>query len=488
MRTSIFLVALLACAGCVQYASAARNMQQGAASATAARSLPPWMPTRDAAGVWHPAANVTVDFSKLTLADLPSPEVFLQAALLSPFAPPQLPLDKILNNTFAKPGALLKLPIVANDWIKLLQNAGSFVTTSMPGFIQTALDKLLKGVSVNDKPLAELPLLANTTIDAVKALGALPQLLNITATGVQLPKLLAGGAVSLDLGLPKNLSLGLPQGVTLPKELQESLASLEELKKIPTLLAGLPKDLTAEELKKVPAVMQQIAGVASSVAEDFAKGLASVPLAKLAPPKLPSIDELTELQLPDLDELKAMLKSRVNIDLPDVPPMQDLLLNLTKTLPQVLSKAGLNVTLPAISADGIQAAFKLATKEGLFVQDLSGRTDVLATLSALPTKVPTLQKMLRDVFPNPKEWPRLEQSLNHLQEALVKVSSTAQTVLHPAGAPAAPAEENLKNLQEVKLQMEEQARKRASRANREQERDAWAKIKARAVESPDERI
>lgn len=79
----------------------------------------------------------------------------------------------------------------------------------------------MDGISVNGKPLSDLSGLQNTAIDASKALKALPQLLNMTMMGMDVAKISA---------MAEKLNIKLP---TLTNEMS---SSIDELKKLPTLL------------------------------------------------------------------------------------------------------------------------------------------------------------------------------------------------------------------------------------------------------------
>jgi hypothetical protein len=95
-------------------------VQQAAALRTAELKaspllLYPWMPWRNENGVWVAAAEPNPDFSKMTLSDLPAPELYLPVALTSPYPVPQVPLEQIINNTIAHLNDA-KLPKSAKDW------------------------------------------------------------------------------------------------------------------------------------------------------------------------------------------------------------------------------------------------------------------------------------------------------------------------------------------------------------------------------------
>lgn len=79
----------------------------------------------------------------------------------------------------------------------------------------------LEGINLGGKPLTALPALQNATIDASKALKALPQLMNITMMGMDVAKLSA---------MADKLN------IKLPAISNEAKSSLEDLKKLPALL------------------------------------------------------------------------------------------------------------------------------------------------------------------------------------------------------------------------------------------------------------
>lgn len=180
----------------------------------------PWMPWKNEEGVWQKPADPNVDFSKMTLSDLPAPDLYLQVVLTSPYPVPQVPLEKVINNTIASLSDK-KLPSSAKQWVQMAGNAGTFVAKSMPFFMQRALQVFLDGINLGGKPLTQLPALQDAPIDASKALRALPQLLNITMAGLD-PTKIQGMADKLNIKLP-----ALSPEVT---------NSLEDLKKLPALL------------------------------------------------------------------------------------------------------------------------------------------------------------------------------------------------------------------------------------------------------------
>lgn len=89
----------------------------------------------------------------------------------------------------------------------------------------------MDGINVNGKPLTALPGLQETSIDASKALRALPQLLNMTMMGMDVQKI-SHMAEKLNIKLP---------AIT-----NEMSSSIEELKKLPNLLqVGVGKEGSA---------------------------------------------------------------------------------------------------------------------------------------------------------------------------------------------------------------------------------------------------
>jgi hypothetical protein len=146
--------------------------------------------------------------------------VCLQVALTSPYAVPQVPLERVINNTIAglNDG---KLPSSAKQWVQMAGNAGSFVAKNMPFFMARALQVFMEGISVGGKPLTALPALQDTAIDASKALKALPQLLNMTMMGMDVAKITE---------MAEKLNIKMP---TITNEMS---SSIEELKKLPTLM------------------------------------------------------------------------------------------------------------------------------------------------------------------------------------------------------------------------------------------------------------
>jgi len=218
-REQAFIISLLHVvwyAGTVQDAAALRKADVAASPLLAY----PWMPWKDDQGVWQKAADPHVDFSKMTLQDLPAPDLYLQVVLTSPYPVPQVPLEKVINNTIASLNDK-KLPLSARQWVQMAGNAGTFVAKSLPFFMQRSLQVFLEGINLGGKPLTQLPALQDTAIDASKALRALPQLLNITMAGMDVAKISAM-AEKLNIKLPALSS--------------EAAHSLEDLKKLPTLL------------------------------------------------------------------------------------------------------------------------------------------------------------------------------------------------------------------------------------------------------------
>jgi hypothetical protein len=126
----------------------------------------------------------------------------------------------VINNTIAglNDG---KLPSSAKQWVQMAGNAGSFVAKNMPFFMARALQVFMEGISVGGKPLTALPALQDTAIDASKALKALPQLLNMTMMGMDVAKITE---------MAEKLNIKMP---TITNEMS---SSIEELKKLPTLM------------------------------------------------------------------------------------------------------------------------------------------------------------------------------------------------------------------------------------------------------------
>jgi hypothetical protein len=132
----------------------------------------------------------------------------------------QVPLNLIVNNTIAKLNDG-KLPTAAGDWVKLAGNAGNIMASSMPAFVQTALEGVLQSINVNGQPLVELPAVKAATQDPASMVKALPQLLNITLAG-------------LEMGQVQEVAEQLH--IKLPALDPKVKSSMEELKKIPQLL------------------------------------------------------------------------------------------------------------------------------------------------------------------------------------------------------------------------------------------------------------
>lgn len=120
--------------GAVQQAAALRKADSIASPLLAY----PWMPWKNENGVWQKPSDPNPDFSHMTLSDLPAPELYLQVALTSPYSVPQIPLEKVINNTIAHLTDT-KLPVSARQWVQMAGNAGTFVAKNMPVFMQKAL-------------------------------------------------------------------------------------------------------------------------------------------------------------------------------------------------------------------------------------------------------------------------------------------------------------------------------------------------------------
>lgn len=62
----------------------------------------------------------------------------LQVALTSPYVVPQVPLERVINNTIAHLNDG-KLPSSAKQWVQMAGNAGNFVAQNMPFFMARAM-------------------------------------------------------------------------------------------------------------------------------------------------------------------------------------------------------------------------------------------------------------------------------------------------------------------------------------------------------------
>jgi hypothetical protein len=100
-------------AGTAQHAAAVRQLSE--AVATPAEQGKQIIPFKDAEGTWHPSNVTGLDFESLTLLDLPSPEVFLEVAMTSPYPMPDIPMQTLVDNT-VKAWAGGKPPSNVNDW------------------------------------------------------------------------------------------------------------------------------------------------------------------------------------------------------------------------------------------------------------------------------------------------------------------------------------------------------------------------------------
>jgi hypothetical protein len=107
------LCAAAACrAGTAHYAAAVRQLSEAATPSEQSKQI---IPFKDAEGTWHPANVTGLDFDSLTLLDLPSPEVFLEVAMTSPYPMPDIPMQTLVDNT-VKAWAGGKPPSNVNDW------------------------------------------------------------------------------------------------------------------------------------------------------------------------------------------------------------------------------------------------------------------------------------------------------------------------------------------------------------------------------------
>lgn len=62
----------------------------------------------------------------------------LQVALTSPYVVPQVPLERVINNTIAHLNDG-KLPSSAKQWVQMAGNAGNFFAQNMPFFMARAM-------------------------------------------------------------------------------------------------------------------------------------------------------------------------------------------------------------------------------------------------------------------------------------------------------------------------------------------------------------
>lgn len=63
--------------------------------------------------------------------------------LTSPYVVPQVPLEKVINNTIAHLNDG-KLPSSAKQWVQMAGNAGTFVAKNMPFFMQRTMQVRLR--------------------------------------------------------------------------------------------------------------------------------------------------------------------------------------------------------------------------------------------------------------------------------------------------------------------------------------------------------
>ncbi|KAF6265064.1 hypothetical protein COO60DRAFT_1480481 [Scenedesmus sp. NREL 46B-D3] len=350
------VMCVLALLSAAHNAVAVRQLSE--AVATPAEQGKQLIPFKDAEGTWQPANITGLDFDSLTLLDLPSPEIFLEVAMTSPYAMPDIPMQTLVDNT-VKAWAGGKPPSNVNDWLLLLQNGGNFITSNLPTF----LVKLLPNITLADGKQLSIG------AEAGKVVTALAPLL--------------GSNTTVELPLPGDMAAGV--GVSRPTVNVD-------------LIQGI--NVTLEVVRRLPTLLKQ---VSDNVREGVRTSIENL--------QLPEMGEITNddgtLDVP------ALIKSALNIEvsapvLPPAPDASQVLLGVTRALPIVAGQLGLNTTnmrLP--DPEVVAAVLKKANGNQLFVTDKRGRVDLLATLMQLPEKVPQVQKVVAAVAAPPQGWPEV---------------------------------------------------------------------------------
>jgi hypothetical protein len=331
----------------VHQAAAARQISVGPAAAAAKPNPSAWLPHKDEAGNWVAGDVSTVDLTQLSLADLPPLDTFIEIVTTSPQLMPHIPIDKLINNTLTEWTGKGSLPSSSQEWLQLLQGAGQYVLTSLPGVaasLPDVLNKVLPTVNVNGQ---DVPLLASMVTDAAKFLQSLP--VEVTPEGLR-------------------LTVGDAQ---------------------------LPP-INLDSLKDVPAMLQKVGQVVVQTLND--------------PPQLPNLADMVAADgTIDLGHILQTTFNISLPSLPPPPPAYKVVADLAKALPKVASALGLNTTGIAFpDVDAIAGLLKLANGDKLFVADKSGRLDLLATLTELPAKLPQLAGIVQQLPPPPSGWPKVQ--------------------------------------------------------------------------------
>lgn len=374
MKTLHAVLCVLALVGAAHYAAAVRQLSEAAPVPAEGKQL---IPFKDAEGTWHPANVTGLDFDSLTLLDLPSPEVFLEVAMTSPYPMPDIPMQTLVDNT-VKAWAGGKPPSNVNDWLLLLQNGGNFITSNLPNF----LVKLLPNITLADGKKLSIG------AEAGKVVTALAPLL--------------GSNTTVELPLPGDMAAGV--GVSRPSVNVD-------------LIQGI--NVTLEVVRRLPTLLKQ---VSDNVRDGVRTSIENMQLPELGE----IINEDGTLDVP------ALIKSALNIEvsapvLPAAPDASQVLLGVTRALPVVANQLGLNTTNMRLPDPAmVEAVLKRANGNQLFVTDKRGRVDLLATLVQLPEKVPQVRKVVEAVVAPPQGWPEVQDVAKMVVKAVGKRIAAAQ--------------------------------------------------------------
>lgn len=276
----------------------------------------------------------------------------------------------LVNNTLNKWSGG-KPPSSVQDWLQMLQGAGSFVTESVPELMA----KFIPNITIEGQTVS---MAAETT----KLLKSLPFFNNST---------------SLELPLPENM-VGV--GVATP-----------------TINLTQSVDVTVEILQRLPEMFRK-------AAELVVGGVRSVDLSSLQSMVL---NEEGQLDLPKI------LKATLNIDASQLPPppnMSKILTDLAQALPVVAQQMGIDIsTIKFPDAAAIGGLLQLANGSELFITDPLGRVDLLATLTQLPMKLPELsavaEGLTKALPPPPQGWPELSRVVSRVVDVSKAVANVA---------------------------------------------------------------
>lgn len=276
-----------------------------------------------------------------------------------------IPMGLLINNTFNQ-WAGGKPPSSVNDWLQMMQGAGSFVTESVPALMAKLPNITLEGRSVN------------VAAETSKLLKSLPFFNNSTSMALPLPESMVGVGVAAPI-------INITQGV----------------------------NVTMEVLQKLPEMLKQ-AGQA------VVDGVQSLDLSNLEDA---FTNEGGQLDIPKI------LKSTFNIDVPPPPNVTQVLGEVAKSLPVVAKQMGINpATVKFPDASALEGLLKLTNSKDLLITDGLGRVDLLATLAQLPQRLPELNDVASAVTKALPAPPQGMPSLDQVVAKVVNVTKAVASV------------------------------------------------------------